>query len=343
VTKSLNPVKTEYSASSFVSRLQPTCASQPENLFSGNDKIKVLYITGWGRSGSTVLDKILGQLDGFFSVGELRYLWDRGLIENRLCGCGTPFTQCEVWQQILEEAFGGIEKIEAQEMVRLRESIRTRHTLLGLMPAGKRLLSARTGKYLHVLEKLYRSIQSTTGSRVIVDSSKFPSHGYVLGMIPAIDLHIVHLVRDSRAVSFSWLKKKVSELSANRITYVNQHGPLRSSWLWSTWNMTAETLWRGRAHRYLIVRYEDFIRRPREAVERVLDLVQEKTMQLPFSDEHKVDLEKTHTVAGNPNRFQNGTVNLRLDEEWKEKMKRRHKTMVTMLTWPLLRRYGYLA
>jgi len=34
---------------------------------------KVLYIAGWGRSGSTILDNVLGQLDGCFSTGELNY------------------------------------------------------------------------------------------------------------------------------------------------------------------------------------------------------------------------------------------------------------------------------
>jgi len=66
-----------------------------------NNKIKVLYITGWGRSGSTILDNIMGQIDGFFSVGELRYIWDRNLIENRLCGCGVPLEECPIWSQIL--------------------------------------------------------------------------------------------------------------------------------------------------------------------------------------------------------------------------------------------------
>jgi len=35
---------------------------------------RVLYIAGWGRSGSTILDNVLGQVDGFFSAGELMFL-----------------------------------------------------------------------------------------------------------------------------------------------------------------------------------------------------------------------------------------------------------------------------
>src|SRR6476469_754930 len=54
----------------------------------------VLFIAGWGRSGSTLLDRMLGQVPGVFSAGELRDIWDRGVREDRLCGCGQPFHEC---------------------------------------------------------------------------------------------------------------------------------------------------------------------------------------------------------------------------------------------------------
>jgi hypothetical protein len=53
--------------------------------------VRVLYIGGLGRSGSTLLDRMIGQLPGFFSAGEIREVWQQGLRENRPCGCGTPF------------------------------------------------------------------------------------------------------------------------------------------------------------------------------------------------------------------------------------------------------------
>ena len=40
-------------------------------------------------------------------------------------------------------------------------------------------------------------------------------------------------------------------------------------------------------------------------------------------------------------RMEVGTVQLRLDEEWKRQMPRRQSGIVTLLTRPLLRRYGY--
>ncbi len=84
----------------------------------GDYRAKVLYIAGWGRSGSTILQNVLGELDGFFPVGEIVYVWERNLIGNRLGGCGARFRECEVWQGVLERAYGGTDRIDAEEMMR---------------------------------------------------------------------------------------------------------------------------------------------------------------------------------------------------------------------------------
>ncbi len=49
----------------------------------------------------------------------------------------------------------------------------------------------------------------------------------------------------------------------------------------------------------------------------------------------------SHTVSGNPNRFETGAVALRTDREWQKSMKPRDRALVSALTFPLLRRYGY--
>ena len=47
---------------------------------------------GW--SGSTLLGNVLGELDGAVHVGELRALWDEGLLAGGTCGCGLPLGSC---------------------------------------------------------------------------------------------------------------------------------------------------------------------------------------------------------------------------------------------------------
>ncbi len=306
-----------------------------------SDKIKVLYIAGLGRSGSTLLGNILGQVDGFVSIGEVRGIWQHGLILNKVCGCGALFTDCEFWQPILDEAFGGMDEVDPQKMLDLRESwARTKHIPLMLVAPGRRLIRRRLAEYLGNLERLYRAVQTVTGSRVIVDTSKFPSYSFAVGMVPSVDLHVIHLVRDPRAVAYSWLRKKLQP-DPETPEYIPQDTPVGTSLRWIARNLGTELLWRRSRKRYLMLRYEDFVAEPRKTVGRALELVQEETAPLPHVGEHEVILGANHNIWGNPNRFQSGLVRLRPDDEWVYQMRSQDKALVTTLTLPLLLRYGY--
>lgn len=68
---------------------------------------RAVCIVGWGRSGSTLLDRMLGRLEGTVSVGEFHQLWVAGLVEDRLRGCRLPFSKCPFfWQEVGELTFG---------------------------------------------------------------------------------------------------------------------------------------------------------------------------------------------------------------------------------------------
>src|SRR3954471_11974980 len=89
---------------------------------------RVLYVAGTGRSGSTLLARILDRADGVFAAGEVRYLWQRGLVEDRLCGCGERFTECPFWSDVLERAFGAQGPVDARRvMAEQRAVTRLRH------------------------------------------------------------------------------------------------------------------------------------------------------------------------------------------------------------------------
>lgn len=70
-------------------------------------------------------------------------------------------------------------------------------------------------------------------------------------------------------------------------------------------------------------------------------MLHEDARRLPFMGERGVELGASHTVSGNPNRFQTGMVRLRPDDEWVSRIRLRDRTLVTLLTFPLLARYGY--
>jgi hypothetical protein len=305
------------------------------------DRVKVLYVAGFGRSGSTLLGNVLGQVEGFVSVGEIRQVWEYGLVGNKVCGCGAPFRECVLWRPVMDEAFGGIEGVDARKMIRLRESwARTKNIPLMLTPPGERLIKRRLSRYLDTLERLYGAVRNVAGSRVIVDTSKFPSYGFVLGMAAGIDLYVVHLVRDPRAVAYSWLRERLHPDPENP-EYMPRRGPAASALRWTARNLATEALWRRSPGRYMMLRYEDFVAEPQKAIGRLLGLVGEEGAPRPHVAEHEVELGVNHNVWGNPGRFKTGTVEIRPDREWACDIKSGDRRLVSSLTFPLLARYGY--
>jgi Sulfotransferase family len=302
--------------------------------------VKVLYIAGTGRSGTTLLDRILGQLDGFFSAGELENIWQRGILADRRCGCGMPFSRCPTWTAILRRAFGGLDGVDAARMAALGR----RHTGPRSVPA---VLAGRDGRadpdtvvYREELARLYRAVEQETGCGVIVDSSKSPLYARQLETLPGVDLYLVHLVRDPRATAHSFQRtKKLPDFGDDRL--MQRQPPLVSSRRWALWQAVTELLWRGRPGRYLRVRYEDFVRQPQPTVQRIAALVDEVPAELPFSSDTTVRMRPTHSVSGNPNRFMTGSVEVRADDEWARLMRRTDRMLVTALTLPLLVYYGY--
>lgn len=301
--------------------------------------IDVLYIACKGRSGSTVLGRVLGEVEGFCFVGESN-LAPRSLRERRLCGCGARFEDCATWSAVRSRAGGGVDAALDAALFDFGRAVRSRHFLLAGLPGGAGALSRRLGRHLVACERLYRAIQATVGASVIVDSSKAPSYGFLLSLVPAIRLHVVHLVRDPRAVAYSWRRRKLlPDVPGHR--HAVPRGALYSAWTWVLSNLWAELCWRRAPGRRLRLRYEDFVARPRESIERIVKLVRNAPIDLPLVGERTVVFHAGHTVAGNSNRFLTGPIELAPDDEWKTRMRRRDHRLVTALTWPLLLRYGY--
>jgi hypothetical protein len=306
-------------------------------------KIKVLSIVGPGRSGTTVLAGILGSVDGIVDVGELRWLWRRGLLERRTCGCGEPVDECPVWSAVVAKVMAGRSGTAAEFAAEVAAAqsllISRRHRL-------RVIRSAATGADWRPLEpirtvtaQLVRAVAEVSGARVVVDSSKRAQDAAVLTGLPDIDHYVLHMVRDPRAVAFSWGKKDKTIRVAEGTRAMGSRGLLSSVSRWLENGLGAEAL---RPHvpssRWMSLRYEDFGAHPRATISRILTFLGEDEAA-PFLDDDSVELEVNHTVAGNPNRFRVGQVRIRLDDEWRRRMPRHRQLLVQALTWPLRRRF----
>ena len=305
------------------------------------NRLKVINTTGFGRSGSTVLGNILGQIDGFVFVGELANIWGHGLIENSYCGCGKCIKECDFWTTVLAKAFANKKEVDPEAMLRLRKNVIAGRRLPAMLIQGwKHYLANNLKEFYENVENLYLAIQAVTNCKVIIDTTKRPSHGYSVGLMPNIDLSLLHLIRDPRAVAYSWGRKK-KQTGHQGTKTMPQIGAAKSSWRWFRRNLAASQVGRCFPENYTTLRYEDFIANPKKAVRKILDAAKEKVDVLPFINDHEVELTKNHSIWGNPDRHKVGSIVLRMDDEWHTKMKSSQRLLVTTLTWPLLHKFGY--
>ncbi|MEV4122269.1 sulfotransferase [Micromonospora sp. NPDC049645] len=302
-------------------------------------RVRVLYLAGSGRSGSTLVTTVLGQLPGFFAAGELRYLWRRGILENRPCGCGSPLADCPLWARVRADL---TDADPAGIAARLAERLRLRRlpALLRRQFRGRPPVPSHPDD--NHLARLYASIATHTLPQggVIVDSSKLPPYGALVGSLPDIDLYVLHVVRDPRATAYSWRRRR--RLDGRADDQLMSRPPVgKAALLWLVWNTATGRLWGGRDDRYLRVRYEDFVVDPAGVTARIARFVGADTDELPFPTPHTARLTPTHSVAGNPARHRTGLVEVVADTEWLTGLSTRAYAVVTGLTWPLLSRFGY--
>jgi hypothetical protein len=311
----------------------------------GPHPVRVLYIGGAGRSGSTLLDLILGEIPGLFAAGELKYIWDRGVRDNELCGCGERFLACPFWTPVGKRAFGGWDRVDVDEVLALERAV-DNHRSIPLMskPGLSARYAARLEKFVAVLERLYAAVAEVSGATAIVDSTKRPSTAFLLSKIPAIDLRFVQLVRDSRGVAYSWSKRVKRPEVTDGVDFMPRYDSVKAGARWMANNSLFHVL-AASGVPGIRVRYESLIASPRREVERIVRhagvLVERET--LDFLDQGEVDLATNHIVAGNPLRLGRRSLDLRLDDAWRAQMDRRQRSLVLLLTWPLLLRYGYLS
>ena len=296
--------------------------------------IKVVYIVGVGRSGSTLVGDVLGDLPGWFHVGELGGLWRMLRPSRHVCSCGASVRDCEFWGGIVESAWGALDPETAASWA--REVLRSRR-VPGFLRASREAILAEPAlaEYLELTRRLYQAVAESNNARVIVDSSKTPAHAALLRFIPGVDPYFVHLVRDARGVAYSDGKEE------SRAIGLRPLGPVTSARNWVMRNLGAEMIRRHSPSRSILVHYEDFAARPRETVAAILDLVHERATRLPFIDDRTVDLAPRHTLKGNLNRFVTGPMEIRRDDAWRSRLAPRRACLVTTLTLPLLLRYGY--
>ena len=309
---------------------------------------KVLFIGGLGRSGSTLVEKVLNELPGTVSAGETLFLWERGVQDQQRCGCGKIFGECEFWDSIGQQAFGGWNSLDVQPVIDMRYTIdRSRRFGSILSAVRKGELKPDQQRYVSYYERLLRAVADVSREAnggelpVVLESSKHVSTGALLAASTNLDVRILHVMRDPRGVAYSWTKK-VERPEANG-KLMPRYRPSRTAMRWVTDNMAFDVL--GRSVPTYRLRYESFLADPAGELQKIADFagIDIGTGGLSFLDGTTATLTKAmHSASGNPMRFDAGnTLTLRHDEAWRTDFTTPSKLVVSSICAPSLLRYGY--
>ena len=137
-------------------------------------KRKIIYIAGSGRSGSTILSLLLSQHRATQNVGQIRDLF----LANKAgeyCSCGERLHECDFWRPVLREF--------PEEVA-----------------SGVRLSKCRVAAVSAVYGAAFRS----SGKNVLIDSSKSVDLCETLVSAGGLQVFVLNLIRDPRAVAVSW-------------------------------------------------------------------------------------------------------------------------------------------
>ncbi len=317
---------------------------------SRDDPQKILFIGGLGRSGSTLIEKLLNEMQDAFAIGESVHLWERGVRDNELCGCGEAFQDCPFWTAVGTQAFGRWSEIDLEAAIKMRWSVDRSRQLPQIVKSHRRGFPSSTqSDYLELIGAVLRAAgrvaYDRTGATVLVDSSKHLSAAALYALDPRLDVRVLHLLRDPRGVAYSWTKAVTRPEAGNEADMADMptYNPARTAARWVTDNLGFDRL-EALGIPVLTLRYEDFLSSPIERLAEIASFagIADTVLPADIFDGMTINVEAAmHSAAGNPIRFGATSITLRVDDAWRTKLSARQRRVVAGITAPARRHFGY--
>lgn len=297
-----------------------------------NNKKRIIYITSFIRSGSTLLSRMIAESENTFFVGESISFWQEGVLNNELCGCGSTVRECDFWKRILEDAGERWNKETVERLASISRKMQSFRKMLFISKEEISLLSENVGL-------LFELIFSHSNASVIIDSSKIPWFVHLLYRLKNFDVTVVHLIRDSRAVAYSLMRTKLKYEIDQKTLYMLKAPPWKTSIGWMLYLVSTYFLGLKNSLSYSSIRYEDLVSSPEEIMAGLCTYV-DLASNLIIEDRN-IFLSRNHSLAGNPLKSDSGWIKLALDEEWETSMREGDRLITTLLTLPFLVKFHY--
>ena len=302
-------------------------------------KIKYVYLLSAPHSGSTLIAALLGCHKDISTVGEFGTDFPKYL----LCSCGKEFANCNFWREIKEIAHKKGINVEIGNLginLGLRSNVSLWYELyFHLFPI--KFIDKIRDKFFniflpkfhnHSTEAIEKSLKiidiilDKDNSRVFLDTTKNPFQVRFLSKHPRVDLKIIYLIRDGRAVTWSLINKEKWSLKKSVDT-----------WLWSNRNIERVcSNYINDKTSIFMLKLEDFCNNPEEKIKQLLDFI---------GVSPNIDIKGTREaglhIIGNSMRLKFSGKIRRPDESWKENLTKEQLLYFKKRAGWLNRYYGY--
>jgi hypothetical protein len=296
---------------------------------------KVVYIAGYGRSGSTLLDILLGNASRTAGCGELWGFFrvcDAGAVQER-----TDHTLPDFWQEVCAAFRRRMDGYTDAESVRTARRHFEELQALPLLLFG--LVSRRSrSTYSRSQRALLGAIREKSDCEVVVDSSKTTRHcagrPLALTRLAGVKVQVIHLVRDGRAVLWSQLRGSNAKLEKNAEDPRLAWAVPRTLYSWTMSNLAC---WLQGcvlpAGSVLRVRYEDLVANPEMELTRISIFTGLDLRPVIERITHGEPIPPGLQFAGNRMRL-SGISQIRDDTEWQSRLPWLPRLAYWFFCWP---------
>lgn len=307
----------------------------------------IIYIAGYGRSGSTLLEKLLNCQPSMHATGELANFFKLYGLSSSLCSCGNTLDKCKFWSNVANELFmKGFSSREFFNYFRIQKRCES------FISHGGSFFSKRYhNMYSNFMNPFYEAVlnQLNSEEKVLIDSSKTAYSNYyrpiAISRLAKYRVRVIHLIRDCRGVAWSVKKGLNRELESGK-----GGKPLFPvsraiiGWIYS--NMVASRLKKILSEdNYILIKYEDLVETPVKILNQLeefleLDLDESIRIAKKAMFEPGVQLPIMHQLSGNRMRF-SSILTIRPDYAWKEKSNSQINYFIKIIAMPFMKKYGY--
>lgn len=309
-------------------------------------KINLIYIASTGRSGSTLLDMLLGSHSQIATAGEIQILPHEIIQKGFMpCGCGKAIPECSFWQEVIDRV-RPLEQPQPQihyfrEKHNAGKTLRWKHLLEFNFQKILKLKQNEIDIYGENNYQLFKNFLDITEEsnnvrpNWIVDASKDPYRLLWLSQSNLFNIKILHLVKNPKAFAYSMTRRIITDKTTKDQAYKLT---IQKTFSWLIHNHLFSKISQNYIDKnnYLLVNYEGLASEPEKTFNRILQFV-DCEPEGNFEEDFKSNT--IHTIAGNPMRYKPRKIVL--DEAWKKYLPSLHQKTVDLIAASSKAKYGY--